>query len=98
MKKFFIALVIASLAAAFLSAWADSPKQCTKNGECGISSKDPTKQDIVVDPVCGMDVVVNNSQYQSKFNGKTYHFCSLKCKRKFDKNPSRFIGKEHKKK
>ncbi len=98
MKKFFIVIAIAFLAAAFSPAWADSPKQCTKKGECGIRSKDPTKQDIVIDPVCGMDVVAKKSKYSSAYKGKTYHFCSLKCKREFDKNPSRFIGKEHKKK
>ncbi len=98
MKKFFIAIVIASLAATFSPAWADSPKQCTKNGECGVRSKDPTKQDIVIDPVCGMDVIATKSKYRSTYKGKTYHFCSLKCKKEFDKNPSGFIGKEHKKK
>ena len=99
MKKFFfIVIVVASLAAAFSPAWADSPKQCTKNGECGVSSKDPTRQDIVIDPVCGMDVVAKKSKYHSTYKGKTYHFCSLKCQKAFDKNPSLYIGKEYKKK
>lgn len=98
MKKFFVVLVIASFAAAFSPAWADSPKQCTKNGECGVNSKDPTKQDIVIDPVCGMDVVAKKSKYHSVYKGKTYHFCSLKCKKAFDKDPSLYIGKERKKK
>ena len=39
------------------------------------------------DPVCGMNVDENTSQYQSQHNGKQYSFCSEQCKNKFDQHP-----------
>jgi len=42
------------------------------------------------DPVCGMKVDENNSQYQSQYGGKTYSFCSLECKNKFEKQPEQY--------
>lgn len=41
------------------------------------------------DPVCGMNIG-ENSQLQSAYAGKTYHFCSASCKAKFDQAPERY--------
>jgi YHS domain-containing protein len=41
------------------------------------------------DVVCGMNV--NSKAIKSAFNGKDYYFCSYACKRKFDKDPSKYI-------
>ena len=42
------------------------------------------------DPVCGMNVDENTSQYQSQHNGKQYSFCSEQCKNKFDQHPEQY--------
>jgi YHS domain-containing protein len=42
------------------------------------------------DPVCGMNVDENNSQYQSEHKGKQYSFCSEQCKNKFDQHPEQY--------
>lgn len=42
------------------------------------------------DPVCGMNVDENNSQYRSEHKGKQYSFCSEQCKSKFDQNPEQY--------
>ena len=42
------------------------------------------------DPVCGMIVDENNSQYRSQHNGKNYSFCSEECKKKFDQHPEQY--------
>jgi Cu+-exporting ATPase len=42
------------------------------------------------DPVCGMNVDENNSQYKSEHNGKQYSFCSEQCKNKFDQHPEQY--------
>ena len=42
------------------------------------------------DPVCGMDVDVNEG-YGKMYEGTLYRFCSRKCLDKFDENPGQFI-------
>ncbi|MGC2422899.1 MAG: YHS domain-containing protein [Nitrospirota bacterium] len=92
MKKLLLAISVLSLAAVISPAWADAPKQCTK-GTCGMEEKEAAKG-TAVDPVCGMDIAVKDAQYQEKYNGNTYYFCSAKCKKAFDKNPSKFTQKK----
>jgi Cu+-exporting ATPase len=43
------------------------------------------------DPVCGMNVERDEAAGKSDFQGKTYYFCSIECKGKFDKNPQMFV-------
>ena len=49
--------------------------------------------DMVKDPVCGMDVDPPKAAAQSQHNGETYYFCSQGCKQKFDQNPGQFEDK-----
>jgi Cu+-exporting ATPase len=43
------------------------------------------------DVVCGMQVDPANAAGKSDYNGKTYYFCALSCKSKFDANPSQYV-------
>lgn len=43
----------------------------------------------VVDPVCGMKVLVGGPRYNHM--GRTFHFCSEHCADEFRKNPGRFV-------
>jgi Cu+-exporting ATPase len=45
------------------------------------------------DVVCGMQVDSDKAAGKSDYNGKTYYFCSLGCKKKFDGNPGQYAGK-----
>ena len=45
----------------------------------------------VVDPVCKMNLDEKNVQFKSEYKGKTYYFCGLSDKRKFDENPEKYI-------
>lgn len=45
----------------------------------------------VKDPVCGMEAQKSKTTPQSTYKGKTYYFCSLEDKQKFDKNPQKYI-------
>lgn len=45
------------------------------------------------DPICGMDVTPESAAGQSEYNGQTYYFCSLGCKKSFDKEPEKYLGK-----
>ena len=42
----------------------------------------------VKDAVCGMDVDPKDAAGKVEYQGKTYYFCSLDCKQKFEKAPN----------
>ena len=46
---------------------------------------------MAIDPVCKMQVDEAKAAGKSEHNGKTYYFCALACKAKFDKDPSQFV-------
>jgi RND family efflux transporter MFP subunit len=49
-----------------------------------------------IDPSCGMAVDEGRSRaagLTSQYRGKTYFFCSIECKHRFDKSPQKFSGK-----
>ena len=48
---------------------------------------------LVTDPVCKMEIDPKTAAGKSDFNGQTYYFCSMGCKREFDKDPGRYLGK-----
>ena len=45
------------------------------------------------DPVCDMDVTPETAAGGSEYKGQTYYFCSLGCKKSFDKEPEKYLGK-----
>jgi Cu+-exporting ATPase len=44
-----------------------------------------------IDPVCGMEVDSATAAGTSEYEGTTYYFCSVGCKRQFDKDPQVFV-------
>jgi YHS domain-containing protein len=49
-----------------------------------------------IDPVCKMQVDEKNAPATSEYKGKKYYFCSVGCKKAFDQNPEKYIGKKNK--
>ena len=47
----------------------------------------------VKDHVCGMDIDPATAAGKSEYKGQTYYFCSLGCKKAFDKEPEKYLGK-----
>jgi YHS domain-containing protein len=45
----------------------------------------------VRDFVCGMEIDKEKSTGSFDYQGKTYHFCSERCRDDFSKNPSSYI-------
>jgi YHS domain-containing protein len=41
--------------------------------------------------LCGMGVEEGKAEYRSQFRGKTYHFCTVRCKEFFEHNPVRYL-------
>ena len=48
---------------------------------------------MAMDPICGMTVNEKTAQLKSEYDGQTYYFCSPGCKRSFDKEPQKYVGK-----
>ena len=46
------------------------------------------------DPVCGMDVKEDSAAGKSEYQGQTYYFCSEGCKKSFDADPQKYLGKK----
>jgi YHS domain-containing protein len=46
---------------------------------------------MAVDPVCKMQVNESKAAATSEYHGKTYYFCAVSCKRKFDENPDKYV-------
>jgi Cu+-exporting ATPase len=42
------------------------------------------------DPVCGMQVDENKTEFKSQYGGKEYAFCSEDCKNKFEQHPEQY--------
>jgi P-type Cu+ transporter len=45
----------------------------------------------VRDPVCGMTVDPAATRHHSRHAGHTYHFCSSRCRERFDIDPARYL-------
>lgn len=43
---------------------------------------------MVRDPICAMDVVSESAAGSSVYEGESYYFCSLNCKKRFDADPA----------
>lgn len=46
--------------------------------------------DLARDPICGMMVEKGEAAATSQHKGKTYYFCAVGCKKRFDADPDRY--------
>ena len=49
---------------------------------------------IVKDVVCGMEIEPTEAVATSEYEGKTYYFCSVSCKEKFELDPLQYVHEE----
>lgn len=47
---------------------------------------------MAVDPVCQMTVEPARAAAQSVHEGRTYYFCAVGCKQKFDREPGKYLA------
>ncbi len=45
-----------------------------------------------IDPVCGMTVEPEEAAGRSEHEGRTYYFCNVRCKERFEADPERFLA------
>ncbi len=48
-------------------------------------------EELVKDPVCGMDVEEKGNEFKAEHMGKTYYFCCAPCKEKFEATPHKYM-------
>lgn len=48
---------------------------------------------MAIDPVCKMEVDEKKAQFISEYKGIRYYFCAPGCKRKFEKEPEKYLGR-----
>lgn len=46
---------------------------------------------MTIDPVCKMAVDESRAAATSEYKGKTYYFCAVGCKEKFDREPEKYV-------
>ena len=46
------------------------------------------------DVICHMDVSIDQAAGRSDFDGRTYYFCAMGCKREFDDDPAAALKAE----
>jgi YHS domain-containing protein len=49
---------------------------------------------MAIDPVCKMTVDEKNPPATSVYKGDKHYFCAVGCKKAFDKNPEKYLGKK----
>jgi Cu+-exporting ATPase len=60
------------------------------DARAAVPAADVRPDTVVVDPVCGMTVEVAGARYTSAHGGKTFLFCGVGCKERFDREPERY--------
>jgi len=49
---------------------------------------------LATDPVCGMKVDPHTAKHRAQYAGRTYYFCSARCREKFEADPARYLEKD----
>lgn len=49
---------------------------------------------ITHDPVCRMQIDSQTAAAQFSYEGQTYYFCTVYCKKKFELDPPRYVQKD----
>ena len=47
---------------------------------------------MAIDPVCKMTVEPAKAAAQYRYQDRTYYFCAVGCKQKFDRDPERYLA------
>ena len=50
---------------------------------------------MAIDPVCGMEVDENKTEFKLVYQDKTYFFCSNRCLDEFARTPDKYIQKDN---
>ncbi|MEX0852523.1 MAG: heavy metal translocating P-type ATPase [Bauldia sp.] len=54
----------------------------------------PAAAHLVKDPVCGMSVDPHTAKHRTEYRGRTYYFCSARCRERFEAEPDKYVTPE----
>ncbi|MEM0020696.1 MAG: YHS domain-containing protein [Fervidicoccaceae archaeon] len=46
---------------------------------------------VETDPVCGMKVDTSKTKHKTIYKGRTYYFCSERCRKAFEEKPEYYL-------
>ena len=58
-------------------------------------NENATPSGTAIDPVCGMQVVIEDAQHVSDHEGTRYYFCGKGCKLDFEDDPERVLAPDY---
>ncbi len=58
----------------------------------GMEKKSPEAEQVVIDPVCGMNIKPEEAAGHAKYKGKTYYFCMASEVETFKKDPEKYLA------
>ncbi|MEX2318233.1 MAG: heavy metal translocating P-type ATPase, partial [Bauldia sp.] len=64
------------------------------HGHTGHDVPKPSDAGLVKDPVCGMDVDPHTAKHRAEYGGRTYYFCSARCRERFEAEPRKYMAAE----
>jgi P-type Cu+ transporter len=70
---------------------SDSPHSACCHKPQSKASHEHVTAGTVVDPVCGMTVDPSTTAHHAEHEGHAYHFCSAKCRERFELRPELYI-------
>jgi xanthine dehydrogenase accessory factor len=80
-----------SIMGEILQLWRSNLAKAADAAGAAMPVADVLPDTTVVDPVCGMTVQVAGARYTSAYDGKTFLFCGIGCKERFDREPERYL-------
>src|SRR5205823_3144595 len=79
-----------SIMGEILQLWRSNTDKAIDTAGAAVPAAAVLPDTAVVDPVCGMTVQVAGARYTVEYNGKTFVFCGVGCKERFDHEPERY--------
>lgn len=55
---------------------------------------DQTRDEGLRDPICGMEVSKDSAAGELEHGGRTYYFCSARCREKFRAAPAKYAARD----
>ncbi len=62
---------------------------------CSPAPNDAPADGVAIDPVCGMNVVMEGAQHHASHDGAEHYFCSSRCRQKFLTDPALYLSGAH---
>ena len=84
--------ILTGLGVVLLLTWTLPLSRWRKTGGSGLGKGERGPTTRVRDPVCGMELPLEDVIARGEYRGATYYFCTETCRRAFEGNPAEYAG------